>query len=230
MVSCYRCGVSGEGKILHDAISGKGIVKICEDCERIERLPIINKPVEKVEVSQKQVSVRDRLIGMNKKFSYGKEPNLRDLVDEKFKHKEAMVHPDLVENFHWTIQRIRRTRRITREAFAKAIGESEATVRMIEQGFLPDNNYRVLTKVENYLGVSFRKKDSGFPDTDAKRFVLDNSLISEEDKEPKRLGFDYNSVQKLKIGDVKNMKKPEENNSVEWEEEYSEEDLEEEED
>lgn len=227
MANCYRCGASGEDKVLRDAISGKGIVKICQDCEAIEKFPIINKPVEKVEVSQKQVSVRDRLIGMNSKFSYGKEPNLRDLVDEKFKHKETMVHPDLVENFHWTIQRIRRTRRITREAFAKAIGESDATVRMIEQGFLPDNNYKVLAKVESYLGVSFRKKDSGFPDTDSRKFVLDNSLV----EQPKKLGFDYNTASKLKIGDLKNMKSEEKKGSdVEWEEEYSEEDLEEEED
>jgi len=244
MASCYRCGVSGEDKKLFDAISGKGIVKICEDCLAIERLPIIKKPVEKVEVSQKQVSVRDRLIGMNSKFSYGKEPNLRDLVDQKFKERGTQSHPDLVENFHWTIQRIRRTRRITREDFAKAIGESEATVRMIEQGFLPDNNYKVLAKVESYLGVSFRKNASGFPDTDSKKFVLDDSLVSKGDKESKHLGFDHNSVQKLKIGDLKDIKKKQEqteeklgygkrkddDDSVEWEEEYTEEDLAEEED
>jgi ribosome-binding protein aMBF1 (putative translation factor) len=227
MNSCFRCGASEEDKKLYNAISGKGIVKICEDCASIERFPIITKPVEKINESEKQKSVRERLIGMNKRFNYGKEPNLRDLIEQKFKERTTLSNPDLVDNFHWAIQKIRRTRKISREQLAKAINEPEASIKVLEQGFLPDNNYQVLTKVENYFGVSFRKKASGFPDTDSKKFVLDNSLI----EEPKHLGFDFNTTQKLKIGDLKEMKKKQEeeknNTSVEWEEEWSEEDLEE---
>jgi ribosome-binding protein aMBF1 (putative translation factor) len=233
MTECFRCGVSGEDKKLYDAIFGKGIVKICEDCAAFEKLPIISKPVEKVAESEKQKSVRDRLIGMNKRFSFGKEPNLRDLVDQKFKDRVIQPHPDLVENFHWTIQRIRRARRISREEFAKAISEPDATIRMVEQGFLPDNNYKVITKIENYFGISLRKNSSGFPDTDSKKFILDNSLIEKKNTEPKKLGFDRDSLNQLKISDLKEMKKKQEEESknqslASWEDEWSEEDLDEE--
>lgn len=232
MGNCFRCGASEGDKKLFDGISGKGIVKICEDCLRIEKFPLIKKPVEKVE--EKQKSVRERLVGMNSRFNYGKEPSLRDLIDEKYKAKNPQVHSDMIDNFHWTIQRIRRVRRITREEFAKGIGESDAVVRMIESGFLPEDNYKVVAKVEKFLGTSLRKSTSGFPNTDERKFVLDNSLIQSDrlEDEPKQLGFDYNSVRKLKIGDLNSMKKKQEkekNNPVEWEEEYTEEDLVEEE-
>ena len=248
MNNCFRCGASGGDKKLFDAISGKGIVRICEDCASVEGYPLVKKPVEEVE-DTKQKSVRDRLIGMNKRFNYGKEPTLRDLIDEKYKAKNPQVHSDLAENFHWTIQRIRRVRRITREQFSKGIDEPESVVRMIESGFLPEDNYKVIAKVEKFLGVSLRK-GSGLPSSDEKKFILDNSLVEKEllDEEPKRLGFDFNSVSKLKIGDLKKMdektEKPEkkkfgfwnrkkaepeepkeDEKSADWEEEYNEEDL-----
>lgn len=207
MENCFRCGVSEENKPLFNAISGKGIVKICSNCSAMEGFPIIKKPVEKVEETEKQKSVRERLIGMNKKFSSGKEPTLRDLIDEKYKAKNPQVHPDLTENFHWKIQQIRRNRKITREQFAAGIGESDATIRMIEGGILPEDNYKIISKIEKYLGISLRKNEQDSQSIEAKKFVLDNSLIQTSDleDEPKQLGFDYNSVKKLKIGDLQKM-------------------------
>jgi transcriptional regulator with XRE-family HTH domain len=143
---------------------------------------------------------------------------------------------DLIENFHWTIQRIKRARKITREEFAKAIGEDEAVVRMIEQGVLPNNDYKIINKIETYLGISLRKPgNSGFPDTSIKakerRFVLDNSLIEKEKQEetPGKLSFNFSDSKQLKISDLKEMKKKQEgvnDNSKDnvWEEEYSQDD------
>jgi transcriptional regulator with XRE-family HTH domain len=166
----------------------------------------------------------------------GRETSLRDLVDRNLKAKQIQPHPDLAENFHWNIQRIRRNRKITKEEFAKGIGESESTVRMIEQGFIPENNYKIISKIESYLGISLRKPGtSGFPDTNIgtqeKRYHLDNSLLSKEEQ-PKELKFDGQTTKQLKISDLKEMKKrqqPEEDNakkqpSDSWEEEYSEDD------
>jgi ribosome-binding protein aMBF1 (putative translation factor) len=200
---CFKCGASEENKKLFDAISREGIVKICEDCLAVEKCPIIRKPVE-VPVSEPPKSIRERLVGMNKKSFPGNEPKLRDLIDQKYKAKNPQVKSDLVDNFHWTIQRIRRVRKITREQFSKGIDEPEATIRMIEGGFLPEDNYKIISKIEKYLGVSLRKNGSGFPNTEEKKFVLDNSLIEGESEEP-RLGFDYNSADKLKVGDLKKM-------------------------
>jgi ribosome-binding protein aMBF1 (putative translation factor) len=224
---CYRCGVSGEKVRLYDAISSKGIVKICDECNAIEKLPVIKKPTgEQITESERQKSVRDRLANMNRRLTTGREMSLREIVDRDLKAKKLQSHPDLIDNFHWSIQRVRRNRKITREQFAKGINESEATVRMIEQGFLPENDYRIINKIEGYLRINLHKLGtSDFSKEQPKKYVLDNSLIA---KQPaKQLAFDLESAKNLKIADIKEMKKrqEEEKKPVDsWEEEYSEDD------
>src|SRR4030042_1297764 len=232
---CFRCGVSGDRVNLHNAISSKGIVKICEHCASIENFPVIKKPVENQEAPQRPMLVRERLARMNKSLS-GREISLRELVDKDLKTKKMQNHPDLIDNFHWTIQRIRRARKITREQFSKGIGEPESNVRMIEQGILPGNDYKIINKIESYLGVTLRKPGtSGFPNTDVqRRYVLDNSLITEKETEkesPKKLNFDTPTTKQLKISDLREMKKKykeengKENKTINsWEEEYSQDD------
>lgn len=210
MNECFRCGISEEKAKLYSAISERGVVKICGDCNLIEKLPIIKKPSDsQIEDSKRQKSVRDMLSGINKgKLLAGREVSLRELVDRNLKERKEKQPADLVDNFHWTIQRIRRNRKITREQFAKGIGEPESTVRMIEQGVLPDNNYKIISKIESYLGISLKKPGTtGFPNTDAReqerRFTPETTIK----EPPKRLGFDRNSASQLKIQDLKEMKK-----------------------
>lgn len=233
MAECFRCGVSGERVKLYDAISEKGIVKICGDCNAIERFPIIKKPTDNQIIdSQRQRSVRDMLTGMNKgKLLAGREMSLRELVDRNLKERKEKLPSDLIDNFNWTIQRIRRNRKITREQFSKGIGEPESTVRMIESGILPSNDYKIISKIESYLGVSLRKPGaSGFPNTTAieeqsRRFSFDTAAKSES---PKKLDFDRSSTEKLKIADLREMKKRQEEHKKEpidsWEEERSQDD------
>ena len=175
MSECFKCGISDSDEKLYNAISPKGIVKVCKKCAVSERLPIIKKPTEsQITESKRYRTVQERLALMTNQRVLNKEVTLRDLIDKKF--KAGNPHPDLIDNFHWTIQRIKRARRITREQFAKAIGESEATVRMIEQGFLPEDNYKIISKIESYFGINLRKPGtSGFPNTEdvPKRFSLE---------------------------------------------------------
>lgn len=236
MAECFRCGVSGENTTLYNAISSKGIVKLCSHCASMEKLPIIKKPTEEqLNPVQRHISVRDRLTNMNKSHMARQDVTLRDLIDKKFKDRGIQSHPDLIDNFHWTIQQVKRVKRITREQFAKGIGESEANVRMIEQGFLPENNYQIINKIEGFLGISLRKAgSSGFPDTSqfsSKRFVLDDSLISKEEQKQKEIPkkFSPSEINQLKISDLKNMKKKQDEKSKQqssesWEEEYSQDD------
>ena len=131
MDECFRCGVSGDRVRLHDAISNKGIVKVCEDCANIERIPIIKKPTEnQIKEAQRHRTVHERLVGagLGKKLTTNRETTLRDLVDQKFKNRGIQNHPDLIDNFHWKIQQVKRLKRITREEFAKGISESDATI------------------------------------------------------------------------------------------------------
>jgi len=192
----------------------------------------MKKPTEEQIADSKTLrpkSVQERLTNMNKNRLMGKEVTLRALIDKTFKGSAVQIPSDIIPNFHWTIQRIRRARRISREEFAKGIGESDSTVRMIEQGLLPENNYKIINKIESFLKISLKKAgSSGFPDTDSsRRFVLDESL-TEKVAVPKKLGFDTNTVNELKIGDLKEIKKKEEEktkgSSDSWEEEYSQDD------
>jgi ribosome-binding protein aMBF1 (putative translation factor) len=230
MNECYKCGVSGDKVTLYHAISNKGIIKICGDCNSLEKYPIMKKPTEE-QISEsknvKQKSVQERLTNMNQNRFMGKEINLRTLVDKNFKSQIVQTPSDIIPNFHWTIQRIRRARKISREEFAKGIGEPESTVRMIEQGLLPEENYKIINKIEGFLKISLRKQgSSGFPDTShAKSFVLDNSL-TEKITPPKRLSFNPSNTKGLKIEDVKNMNSKDKKTITEtsWEEEYSQDD------
>jgi ribosome-binding protein aMBF1 (putative translation factor) len=216
MKECFRCGVSEDKVKIYHAISGRGIVKICEDCNKIEQLPIMSKPTDEQILQSKSPrskSIQDRLKAMrgeiDKNRVVGKEVTLRQIIDKKFQAQKSQMPPsDLIPNFHWEIQRAKRVKKITREEFAKGIGESDVNVRMIEQGFLPNNDYKIINKIESFLGISLRKQGtSGFPNTDRK-YTLDNSLIAKEEKEmpAKKLSFDMDSSKELKISDVKRMK------------------------
>jgi ribosome-binding protein aMBF1 (putative translation factor) len=215
MKECFRCGASEERVKIYHAISNRGIVKICEDCNRIEQLPIMNKPTEEQIIQSKSPrskSIQERLNamreGINRNKFVGKEVSLRQLIDKKFQAQKPQTPSDLIPNFHWEIQRAKRIKKITREEFAKGIGESEANVRMIEQGILPSNDYKIINKIESFLGINLRKQGtSGFPNTDRK-YTLDNSLIAKEEQEmpPKRLSFNIDTTKELKISDVKRMK------------------------
>lgn len=235
MSECFKCGVSGEKVRLYDAISNRGLIKICDDCASREDIPIIKHPTQEQIIESKtpgSKSVRDRLRNMQRNnFVIGKEPTLRDLVDKKFKTNTFQTPSDLVPNFHWTIQQIRRTRRITREQLAKGIGESEATIRMVEQGILPNGDHKIINKIESYLGVTLRKGSSN--SISPRQFSLDNSLIEKEKKEemPKKLSFNIPATRELKINDLRNMKNRQESeNKTEgksvdsWENEYSQDD------
>ena len=228
MNECYKCGVSGDSAKLYHAISNRGIVKICGDCNSLEKLPIMKKPTEEQILESKSPrskSVTERLTNMNRGRLIGTEVSLRTLVDKKFNSPIVQVPADIIPNFHWTIQRIRRARKISREEFARGISEPESTVRMIEQGLLPEDNYKIINKIEGFLKISLRKSGSEFIDP-SKRFVLDNSLV--ERNAPKKLSFDRNATKELSVRDLRDMKKKEEDKknipSESWEEEYSQDD------
>ena len=102
--------------------------------------------------------------------------------------KDIKPRPYLVNNFHWVIMRARRAKHISREQFARDLGESETLVKMIEQGVLPEDDNRIINKIEGYLGINLRKPEF-------------------ENKTKKReLGFDSVSVGNLTISDLKEMK------------------------
>jgi ribosome-binding protein aMBF1 (putative translation factor) len=183
MEKCYKCGTSSEKAKLYDVISKKGIVKICERCNSFEKLPLVkkvdsNKILE--EVNKRPQTYQEKF---DKKFSK-KEPTLRDLIDKK-RNVEKQENPeDLVDNFYWVIKRIRRLRKITLSQLSREINEPEETLKMLEEGIIPNGVYRIVNKIEDYFHINLRKKGHEREDIqNKKRVILDNSLIKgEEDK------------------------------------------------
>jgi ribosome-binding protein aMBF1 (putative translation factor) len=217
MKECFRCGISEDKVEIFHAISGTGIVKICADCNKREHLPIMKKPTDEQILqsrSPRSKSIQERLNAMRggatqKRFA-NQEVTLRQLIDKKFaaqKQTSSELPSDLIPNFHWEIQRAKRIKKITREEFAKGIGESDVTIRMIEQGLLPNNDYRIINKIESFLGISLRKQNSGLHDA-GRRYILDNSLIEKEEKElpSKRVSFNIDTEKMQDVSGVKRIK------------------------
>lgn len=215
MAECFKCGKEESSTRFFDVISDEGVVKICADCQFEEEMPVLRKPTT-VQLKEAEVggTVYDRLAnlaGLNgkehrKKFHSeemkkkedlkNKDVSLRDLVDKNFQKKEdaksveEMPKLDLIHNYHWVIMRYRRKKKLTQAQLAKEIGESDAAVKMIEQGSLPEDAHRLVKKLEAFLGI----------------ILASGKTRSEFDSKPGKVGFDDVTTKELTISDLRDMK------------------------
>ena len=74
---------------------------------------------------------------------------------------------DLVENFHWVIQQGRRMKKVSPKQLAEQIAEPEILIASAEKGKLPKDYDKLVSKLEQFLGVQIRKK-SNKPDSYSK--------------------------------------------------------------
>jgi ribosome-binding protein aMBF1 (putative translation factor) len=170
---CYRCGISDEEEKLFDAISGKGVIKICKSCATEENLPLVqsvysNQPEKTKSVYERlsamanldPVTHRKTVLDREKQDTIkarGKNTTLRDVIDYNLEKKKPQPRTDLVENFHWVIMRARRSRKLTQKQLAENIGEPEMVVKNAEEGIILNNSDTLVRKLENYLGAKIRK-------------------------------------------------------------------------
>ncbi|HLC87373.1 MAG TPA: hypothetical protein VJH65_03815 [Candidatus Nanoarchaeia archaeon] len=218
---CFSCGVSDEKTKLFDTITSEGIVKMCERCS--SHSPIIKKstapPWRTSEKADKgtiyERSSRTRSLGpedslrkipsvekRKQEFFKRRDISLREVVERnleaKYK-KEITPRPDLVDNFNWVIMMARRAKKITVGQLAKKVGESEISIKMAEGGILPEDDYKLINKLESYLGINIIKKE----------------FANKPRKEaPKKFGFDPISAKGLTIADLKNIKKKKEEENI----------------
>ncbi len=195
MEECFKCGVSGDVTILYDAIGREGVVKVCERCAGILDIPIIRRPTNlQLKEAEKKRTVYERLsraAGVNPSTHRGYDPHeapLRNLVERKF--DEAPPQPksrdDLIDNFHWTIMRARRSQKLTQKQFAESIGEHEEDIKMAEMGVLPNDSDQLLKKIQTALRINLYKKAPV----------------------ERKIGFDTTKVSnELTISDLKELKK-----------------------
>lgn len=220
-MECFECGISGGKVVLFDAISDKGIVKICEKCASEQDIPIIRKPTDfQFKESEKKQTIYERLsrvagidtekIPENKELNK-QEVSLRSIIDKNFKSrfKEAKSYDDLISNFHWIIMRVRRLKKITQEQLASAIGEAETAIKMAEKGILPENYSLLVKKLEDYLEIKLMKRD--FSEKREKPIEVVNSELLGK---PQKI-FGLEATKSLTISNLKEMKKRRESDILE---------------
>ena len=197
-MECYTCGISYRKERLLEAVTGKGIVKVCNDCSWKSGIPILRKPT----TFQLKDSERKPTTGFSKTQASFEKPRtssedvrLRDFVDKNYISKldvNKKPRPDLVDNFHWILMRARRSKKLTQEQLAKEISESEVAVKMAERGILPEDDDRLVSKLESFLGVRIVKDIGG-----KKKPEVEVARV---------LSFDPESMKELTIDDMKRLK------------------------
>jgi len=204
MNECFFCGKEGA---VFDAVVEKGIVKVCRRCSFEEHVPIIQRPTtyQLREAERRRPSFREQANKEREEIEKEKirrkkvdEQNvtLKDLINKKYKSSvrtEEKPKLSLIDNFHWVVMRARKKKHLTVAQLAAEIHEAEVAVKMIEHGQLPEDDYRLINKLENFLGVKIREDENY------------KSLIG---REPARiLDFKQNIMDNLTIADLQKMKK-----------------------
>ena len=194
-MECSVCGVSGEKARLLEALSSKGIVKLCEACFKEEDMPILRRPTTfQLKEAEKKPIIYKRPLPEEVEKT---ETTLKDVIDKNYEvavSKEKKPRPNLVDNFHWIIMRTRRMKKLTQEQLAKEISESIAAIKMIEQGILPEDDYRLVNKIGSFLGINLVKD------------VSKTTLFSPEKSPARIIKFDTRTMKDLTISDLKKMK------------------------
>ena len=126
------------------------------------------------------------------------DATLRKIVDKNFKKNftiQRKPRPDLVDNFHWVITRFRRMKKVTQEQLARDISEPVAAVQMAEQGILPEKDYVLVKKLENYLGIVLIKEEAKAEEQTENKTT-----------EIKTLAFEPHGSKTLTIADLRKIK------------------------
>jgi ribosome-binding protein aMBF1 (putative translation factor) len=135
-----------------EAIEEGRIVKVPEDYAKREGLPVL-----RVE----EVSIQERIKNVSKE-KYDEKIYGVDEFRKPLGWKENRIVKDLVENFQWEISSARRKKNLSRKQLADMIKESESLVKLLENGILPSDDFVVVNKVQDALGINLRKDKQDF--------------------------------------------------------------------
>jgi len=215
MDECFICGVSGDRKKLFDVISKEGIVKICENCLDEQDMPIVKRPTtfqlkasekegksfhERADDFSKQIKERER----RRELAEKQNTTLKDIIEKNIRmkfsqQKQEKPRLNLIDNFHWVIMRARRKKHLTQKQLAENIKEAETTIKMVERGILPEDDYRIINKLENFLGIKITPPD-----------FQPASFFEKKKELPKILDFEKGDLGNLTIEDLRKMKEEKE--------------------
>jgi ribosome-binding protein aMBF1 (putative translation factor) len=111
---------------------------------------------------------------------------------------------NLAENFHWQIMMARRNKAISQRKLAEVIGESETSIKMIEQGELPQNSDKLISKIEQYLRINLRKNTN---QQNSQIGIAQNQKIEEQNPPARIIKYDEKALKNITISDLVKMKK-----------------------
>lgn len=221
-MECSVCGISGERVKLFDVVSIKGIVKLCGVCNSESNSPKIKSfgskfgsedtwkepnvsevlsRISGIEIKEKKEPENPRVKEQEEELRRIANSNIQKAIQEK-----PVSTEDLVDKFHWIIMRVRRSKKITQTELAKEIGESEAAVKMAEQGIISARTPLLIEKIESYFGIKLRKRYE--PET--KEYISPGNLKYENEEKKPSLGFDPITSKNITIADLRHLRKEKE--------------------
>jgi len=159
---CTICKKTDQEVTLYPGILSSEMVNVCEDCAEDQKIPIIKKPsASQLTQADKTYSVRERLDRMSGRrdateISHDQTVTQRNLSKLKMP-KPKQNHPEVLDNYYWTLNMARRRVKMTSSQLAKKIGISPYIIQEIEKGTLPENFKEIFLKLEALLGISMLK-------------------------------------------------------------------------
>lgn len=154
------CDNCSEGQRLFEAVTSEGLKNLCRRCLRLGNYPIIEK------ASSEQFKNQHRFYGNVEATPIPNEkkvdPELQKIDEELENIVLSKIKPgnyeDLIDNFHWTIQHARRMKKISTKQLSEHVAEPEALIVSAEKGELPGDYDKLISKLEQFLGVKIRKE------------------------------------------------------------------------
>jgi ribosome-binding protein aMBF1 (putative translation factor) len=202
-MDCSICGISELKTRLFDGLSEEGIIKICKNCADEQDIFLLKRPTsQEIEDAEKKIYSQKRKSFSLQKPQIGESKeniSLKEIINENFKKKnegrERVARPDLMNNFHWIIMRARRQRKLSRSQLAKAIGEAEPAIELAEKGIVPEDENKLISKLQAFLGVRLIKPEY---DLELKKRIYNSGL-----------SFDPVSTRAITLSDLKKMQEKE---------------------
>jgi ribosome-binding protein aMBF1 (putative translation factor) len=171
-----------EDPYLIEAIEEGKIVRVSEDYAKREGLLILRKP--KIE------STHSHHQALN-----AEEPRMSfDDFRKPLNWKTSQVYPDLIENFHWLISKRRRDIGLSRRQLASSLDEPENTLKAIENGFLPKDDFVIINKLQTRLGINLRKKRDTL-DQPMRKLLDENRKIEKTKNQSEITGDDIELIE-----------------------------------
>ena len=162
-----------EDDVFVDAIEDGKIVRVSRSYASKERLFVLRDGFQERMESEGNKSQAMVPSPRENRKVFGKSPLDLDKLRKPLDYLKNDVVSELIDNFHWEIARARKLKSLTRKQLASMVGGREEHIKMIENGILPRNDFVIVSKIEQILGINLRKSASSAK----KEEVVSNSEI-----------------------------------------------------